>query len=351
MNKSADSAIINPFFLDTHLASTMMTERSLSPDTSVGEIEKLLEARIRRGDYPIGARLPTIRQLAAQLGVNKYSAERAYQALKRKGYLDLTRGRGAFVRQIDPPAAAADTRWLLKLDHVLEEARANQLTRELVLKEIHASVDRIFGQARDHSRVAFIECNPADVQMLTDQISDAVQHPLEGVLLSDFLNQPEEMARQFDLIVTTFFHLGEVSWALDEQMRPKVVGVLAKPTHDTLLHIARLRAATIGLVVTLASTIDNLVHIIHTYHPTATILPVQVDDEPRMKMLLDKADAIIVTRVTYERLLHYQPRVPVIVVTFTVDQQSLDFLSTRIGSAGADGNSKPAEPELVHVHA
>ena len=188
----------------------MILDRSLPRESTVAEIEKMLESRIRSGEYPLGSRLPTVRELAEQLGVNKYCTERAYQGLKRKGYLDLTRGRGAFVRHNDPPAAAANTRWLLKLDHVVQEAQANQLTRALVLEEIHASVDRIFGLADENSRVAFVECNPMDVQRLTEQISDAVGHPLEGILLTDFLERPKDMARRFDLIVTTFFHLGEV---------------------------------------------------------------------------------------------------------------------------------------------
>lgn len=329
----------------------MMPEPSEPREFSVAEIEKLIETRIRSGEYPVGARLPTVRELAEQLGVNKYSTERAYQALKRKGYLDLTRGRGAFVRHADPPAAAANTRWLAKLDHVVEQAQSNQMTRAMVLEEIHASVDRIFGHANENTRVAFVECNPMDVQQLTEQISSAVEHPLEGVLLSDFLERPREIAGRFDLIVTTFFHLGEISWALDAELRHKVVGVLAQPTHKTLLRIARLRAATIGVVVTLASTIDNLVHIIRTYHPAATILSAQVDDTPRMQALLQDAEVIIVTRVTHNHLLEFEPTLPVIVVTFTIDQQSIDFLQTRIHSRAAPILPQDTPTEIFRVHA
>ena len=134
-------------------------------------------------------------------------------------------------------------------------------------------------------------------------------------------------------------------------MRHKVVGVLAQPTHDTLLRIARLRAATIGVVVTLASTIDNLVHIIRTYHPNANILPAEVDDGQRLEDILEQADAIIVTRVTRERLLEFQPKIPVIVVTFTIDQQSIDFLHTRIRSRGTTILPEKARAEIFRVHA
>lgn len=297
---------------------------------TVGGVEQLLQARIQNGEYLVGSRLPTVRELADELKVNRNTTVRAYQALKRKGYLELTRGRGAFVRAARSPAASADSRWLAKLDHLLEQAKAQGLPRSVVLHELSASVDRLFGTDHGAPRLAFVECNLPDIQVLGDEISSVIGYPLEGVLLSDFVAQPQKMVERFDLIVTTFFHLGEVSWALPDEMRARVIGVLAKPTHDSLLKIARLRAQVIGLVVTLASTIDNLVNIIHTYHPSATILPAQMGDEARLQMLLNKADALVVTRVTYERLMERSPKIPVVMVSFTIDQQSIDFLRTRI---------------------
>lgn len=307
-----------------------MIEISPALELTVGAVEKMIEARIRNGEYPVGSRLPTVRELAHELGINKNTAVRAYQALRRKGYLDLGRGRGAFVRSIEPLAAAANSRWLLKLDQLIEYAKEQSLSRSVVMHEFSASVNRVYGEGSGELRIAFVECNPPDIEMLADQISAAIGRRLQGVMLDELVAHPEETAARFDLIVTTFFHLGEVSWALPETLRAKVIGVLAKPTHDTLLNIARLRATVIGLVVTLASTIDNLEHIIHTYHPAATILPAQVDDDARLRLVFAKADALVVTRVTYDRLMQLQPPLPVIIVTFTIDQQSIDFLRTRI---------------------
>ncbi len=328
----------------------MPTQSPASNGIRVGDIEQLLETRIKSGQYAVGERLPTVRELAHELGVHKNYTERAYQALKRKGYLELARGRGAFVRHTDPLSAAANTRWLSKLDHVLQEAKTHRLPRKWVVEEIQANLDRIYGRENTFRR-AFVECNPVDVEMLTNQISQAIGYPLEGVLLSDLLTNPNEVGQEFDLVVTTFFHLSEVSWALPEELRHKVVGVLAAPTHDSLLNIARLRASVIGVVVTLASTIDNLVHIIHTYHPTATILAAQVDDEARLKATLVQADAIVVTRVTLERLMDLQPSIPVVEVTFTIDQQSMNFLRTRLMEQGSVLPPAASELEILRVHA
>lgn len=58
--------------------------------------------RIRSGALPPGTRLPTVRQLAQQLGVTRLTIHSAYAELQADGWIEATVGRGTFVsRQID----------------------------------------------------------------------------------------------------------------------------------------------------------------------------------------------------------------------------------------------------------
>jgi len=300
-------------------------------------IERLLEERIRRGAYAEGQRIPTVRQMAERLRVNKNTVARAYQALARRGYLDLSRGRGAFVRARKPATGALDSRWLTRLDQLLVDAKQQDLSRETVLREITQGVDRLYGSPG--LKIVFIECNAPDIEEMGGQVSAAVGHQLEGVLLSDFLKQPQDYARRCDLIVTTFYHLSEVGKALGAERKDKVIGVHAMPSHDALLKIARLHVQAIGLVCDRPGTVDNLTHIIHTYHPTATIMPALVNDKQRLKKALNRADAIIVTRSCHALVSALKPKAPIIMVVFTIDQQSIDFLRTQI-----------EQREMTHAH-
>ncbi|CAN5751725.1 GntR family transcriptional regulator [soil metagenome] len=68
---------------------------------------------IRDGRLPPGTRLPTVRELAGQLGLAVKTVARAYRELETAGILE-TRGRfGSFVARADPAdaamAAAANT--------------------------------------------------------------------------------------------------------------------------------------------------------------------------------------------------------------------------------------------------
>jgi DNA-binding transcriptional regulator YhcF (GntR family) len=64
---------------------------------------------IRGGRLPPGTRLPTVRELAARLGMAVNTVARAYRELESAGILE-TRGRfGTFVARTDPADAALAT--------------------------------------------------------------------------------------------------------------------------------------------------------------------------------------------------------------------------------------------------
>lgn len=93
-----------------------MTQRQPGPSGHLGyqEIAQRLRADIALGRRQPGERLPAVRALAEELGVNVNTVARAYVELARDGTIAAQRGGGSFVR------AAAD-------DAVIAERRADQL--------------------------------------------------------------------------------------------------------------------------------------------------------------------------------------------------------------------------------
>ncbi|HTY18743.1 MAG TPA: PLP-dependent aminotransferase family protein [Myxococcota bacterium] len=88
------------------------------------QIAAHFRAEIEGGRLAAGDRLPTIRELAGRLAVNRDTVALAYEELARAGLLESTVGRGTFVRRpahaaapepIEPPLAPAVER-LLELD-------------------------------------------------------------------------------------------------------------------------------------------------------------------------------------------------------------------------------------------
>lgn len=99
----------------------------LDPDSPIPLVDQLVSAvRTRIDDRLLrpGARLPPIRQLAAQLGVSRFTVVEAYDRLVAVGYLQSRRGSGFYVasqtRPSSAPTATAaiertiDASWLMR---------------------------------------------------------------------------------------------------------------------------------------------------------------------------------------------------------------------------------------------
>ena len=93
---------------------------------------------INRAELGPGDRLPTVRQLAQDLGVNLNTVARAYRELAKEGILSVRQGRGASVVSARGRYGAAEQESLRK--------RVKRLVNEALLvglgpRELHAMVD------------------------------------------------------------------------------------------------------------------------------------------------------------------------------------------------------------------
>src|SRR5918911_5079433 len=68
-----------------------------SPQPLYTQLAQDIQRRIRSGALPPGARLPTVRELARQLGVTRLTIHSAYSELQADGWVEATVGRGTFV--------------------------------------------------------------------------------------------------------------------------------------------------------------------------------------------------------------------------------------------------------------
>lgn len=64
------------------------------------QLRKRLIRLIETGYFKPGDKLPTVRGLASEISINYNTVNKAYLSLVSDGYLESTRGRGVFVRDI-----------------------------------------------------------------------------------------------------------------------------------------------------------------------------------------------------------------------------------------------------------
>ncbi len=93
-------------------------------------------SRLHEGDS-----LPSVRQLAEEIGINMHTVNKAYAVLKQEGFIQLDRRRGAVIAiDINKLQALEDMKLQLRI--VLAKARCKNITRQ----EVHGLVDEIFDE-------------------------------------------------------------------------------------------------------------------------------------------------------------------------------------------------------------
>ena len=89
----------------------MPPEVVVDPSSVVPPYEQVrvqLAARAASGELPAGTRLPTVRQLALDLGLAANTVARAYRALETDGVIVTEGRRGTFVKSGTATAASAE---------------------------------------------------------------------------------------------------------------------------------------------------------------------------------------------------------------------------------------------------
>ncbi|MCI8660757.1 MAG: GntR family transcriptional regulator [Lachnospiraceae bacterium] len=90
--------------------------------------------RIREGDS-----LPSVRQLADNIGINMHTVNKAYAVLKQEGFIRLDRRKGAVIAlDVDKIRAVEELRQELAV--ILARSICKRVSRQ----EVHALVDEIY---------------------------------------------------------------------------------------------------------------------------------------------------------------------------------------------------------------
>lgn len=91
-------------------------------------------SRIREGDE-----LPSVRQLAGDIGINMHTVNKAYAVLKQEGFIKLDRRKGAVI--------ALDADKLRAVEELREELAvilARCICKRISRREVHELVDEIY---------------------------------------------------------------------------------------------------------------------------------------------------------------------------------------------------------------
>ena len=104
------------------------------------QIRAQIAARIAAGQVTAGAPLPSVRQLARDLGVAPNTIARAYEELERAGWI-IAEPRKGFSAAVHPPAVAAEER-MRRLRSTVAELLMAAHQLGVSVTELHEEIDR-----------------------------------------------------------------------------------------------------------------------------------------------------------------------------------------------------------------
>lgn len=192
------------------------------------QLKDLIQYYISTGAFRENQQLPTVSELAAQVGITFETVRKAYKELERDGLIESTRGRGTFVsghgRQrtsaVSRKNAEADLAQSLKItlkqlmEQGLDASKLTSLFQETLREAIAEQPRQI---------IIFTECNELQVRTISETLVESLKVEIKPVLLNKLQEEIRYLSRlaiEPAAVVTTGFHLKEVRKLLSDTRIP-----------------------------------------------------------------------------------------------------------------------------------
>ncbi len=235
----------------------------MPPTNAAEDVAGTIRAGILRGTFKPGTRLPSARDLAGQLRVNKNTVSKAYGMLAREGVIEVMAGRRATV------AAGGHTRTGLDdffrrqlrrvLPPVLREARLLGIAHERAVQVVLDEITRFYdAQAR---RVQFVECNKIDAQQYARDLGALLGCAVDWRLIEDITDPPDAT----EIFAVPYYHLQDVS---DRLPGARLAAIHIAPDPEVLLQVlqaAQPIAGRVGLICGNANAVERFASLFRSY--------------------------------------------------------------------------------------
>ena len=211
------------------------------------QIKSQLRSLIARGEYRPGQALPSSRDLALTLGVNRNTAWAAYRELSEEGLLTSGRGAGTFVNKDLEPKETAAMEDLIR--NLFSRAGEMGFSMEEVCDHCLGLAARLEADIKS-ARVLVVECNLETGREIAASLLRELGITAGVRLIQDVEQNPEqalELVREMDLIVCGFNHLAEFRAALP-RCPVESVGVILAPDLKALNRMQAMpRGSRVGI--------------------------------------------------------------------------------------------------------
>ena len=221
---------------------------SIEKNSTVSIYQQLINQvtrKVQNGELPSGKKLPTVRELADQLGIARGTVKHAYEELERKGIITMTRGKGTFIREQARQESSAKVRAMAAIERLLDEMESLSFSPQEIQMFFNLKM-RERMERDDNVCIIFIDCNPETLANIINQISVLPNIEAHKLLLNNALKEPFVIDDFADLVITTSTHMNQLSSVVSN--KEKLVQVVKAPSSPTVAKMAMIGGKSVGIL-------------------------------------------------------------------------------------------------------
>lgn len=263
------------------------------------QLKSSIRQQAESGAWSPGFKLPTERELSTLLAVSRNTVSQAYRELEQEGILVSLQGKGTFLAKTDASALSASRS--SRLEALVSNALGQALDEGFACDEFVDAASRVALQRQrllSEVRIVFVECNREQVDYFSTHLGLGSGVSASPMLLEELLSatsETQKLIENAEIVVTTFFHEGDVRAVIGPDKR--LLAVALEPQLETMVRIARIpRQSKLALVCisdVFAEKVQTSLNAAGMDH--RLIVVTYRDDSKRITQVLESCDAVLVS--------------------------------------------------------
>ncbi len=310
---------------------------------------------IQTGQMPAGTQLPTVRQLAGYLRVNRNTVSKVFSEMQREGHLSCEPGRGTFVSEAQAKSKSkveSMHRLLTVVDEALERAGKLGFSAEDLFLTLYARTQASPATSKDARvvKALFIECSRPELELFSAKLEKELSIQLDSMLVGDFAKVVEKdlkSLKRYGLIITTFYHIREVQRLLEGSGR-EVVAVMVDTSLETLMRLTSLPEGTkVGVACTMRDGAKNMKRSIQR----AGLEHLRVitgcgEERSSLQKMIAEASVIVCSSQVESKLRALTPKGKEIIVdNKSIDKAGIEMIRSRLMETTSAAVTQESSPK------
>lgn len=297
------------------------------------QIKRQIRMLIESGALSSRLPLPSAKDMASALNVNRNTVSGAYRELVFEGFLDAIVGKGTFVKENAVTASIDDLAAIFR--ESFEKAVKSGFTRSQIEDFLLTRAVACLSNAGSR-KVLVVECNREAIENICRTLQDELGVETLGVLVQELRTNPELISKDVlscvDLVVCGMNHIEEFQRICPDGSI-EIVGVMTRADVRIVNELRRLpRGTKVGFCCANQESAETFFDESSQSGETGLIkIWMGLDRGDDLKNLLDQCQVIIANGQAYDRvtqLVHAGQRV--FRLESNIDRSNVDLIWERL---------------------